>query len=72
MIGDLLSKENFNHLLDSHNKQMGQATMCGREYTLQVPYGVVQLVKHHLTGIVEKPNQNCFVSAGIYVLEPEA
>ncbi len=72
MNGDLLTKVNFNHLLDFHNEQMGHATMCVREYTFQVPYGVVQLDKQHLTGIVEKPIQNCFVSAGIYVLEPEA
>ena len=72
MNGDLLTKVNFNHLLDFHTEQIGQATMCVREYKFQVPYGVVQLDKHNLTGIVEKPVQNCFVSAGIYVLEPEA
>ncbi len=71
MNGDLLTKVNFAHLLDFHKEHQADATMCVREYKLQVPYGVVQLDKHRLTGIVEKPVQQFFVSAGVYVLEPE-
>lgn len=70
MNGDLLTKVNFGHLLDFHKEYQASATMCVREYKLQVPYGVVQMDKHRLTGIVEKPVQQFFVSAGVYVLEP--
>lgn len=71
MNGDLLTKVNFAHLLDFHKEYQADATMCVRDYKFQVPYGVVQLDKHRLTGIVEKPVQQFFVSAGVYVLEPE-
>ncbi len=71
MNGDLLTKVNFDHLLDFHDEHRADATMCVREYKVQVPYGVVQLDKHRLTGIVEKPVQQFFVSAGVYVLSPQ-
>jgi dTDP-glucose pyrophosphorylase len=71
MNGDLLTKVNFKHLLDFHTEHKSQATMCVREYKIQVPYGVVKLEQQRLVGIVEKPSQQFFVNAGVYVLEPE-
>lgn len=70
MNGDLLTKVNFDLLLDFHNKQKGVATMCIREYDFQVPYGVVQIENHLVADIVEKPLHKFFVNAGIYVLDP--
>jgi dTDP-glucose pyrophosphorylase len=70
MNGDLLTKVNFQQLIDFHSVHQAQATMCVREYSFQVPYGVVNMEKHRLTGIEEKPKQRFFVNAGIYVLEP--
>ena len=72
MNGDLLTKVNFQQLLDFHLEHQSQATMCVREYDFQVPYGVVRLEKHRLLQIEEKPVQRFFVNAGIYVLEPGA
>lgn len=72
MNGDLLTKVNFRQLLDFHQEHRAVATMCVREYRIQLPYGVVQLDKHRLTGITEKPVHNFFVSAGVYVFEPDA
>jgi dTDP-glucose pyrophosphorylase/predicted transcriptional regulator len=71
MNGDLLTKINFNQLLDFHRSQGAQATMCVREYDFQVPYGVVKIDKQRITSIDEKPTQRFFVNAGVYVLEPE-
>lgn len=71
MNGDLLTKVNFDQLLNFHLEHESTATMCVREYDYQVPYGVVKIEKERLLGIVEKPIQNFFVSAGIYVLQPE-
>ena len=71
MNGDLLTNINFEFLLDFHQHQKGVATMCVREYDFQVPYGVVQIEKHLVTDIVEKPVHKFFVNAGIYVLDPE-
>lgn len=70
MNGDLLTKVNFQQLLDYHQEHAASATMCVREYTFQVPYGVAKLEKHRLLDIEEKPVHRSFVSAGIYVLEP--
>ena len=71
MNGDLLTKVNFRQLIDFHKDHNAMATMCVREYEYQVPYGVVQIDQHRIAGIVEKPVQRQFVSAGIYVIQPD-
>ncbi|MBI5240008.1 MAG: nucleotidyltransferase family protein [Elusimicrobia bacterium] len=70
MNGDLLTKIDFNALLDFHQEDRHLATVCVREYEFQVPYGVVRMKGHKLEGIVEKPVHRFFVNAGIYVLDP--
>ena len=70
MNGDLLTRVNFQDLLDYHRDQKAQATMCVREYDFQVPFGVVEIDDHKIQGIDEKPVHRFFVNAGIYVLEP--
>ncbi|BCL60662.1 mannose-1-phosphate guanylyltransferase [Desulfomarina profundi] len=71
MNGDLLTKVNFEHLLEFHNESEGIATMCVREYDFQVPYGVVKARDNKMIGIEEKPIHKFFVNAGIYVLDLE-
>ena len=71
MNGDLLTKVNFQQLLDFHREHKAKATMCVREYRQQVPYGVVSVEEDQLVDIVEKPVEKYFVNGGIYVLEPE-
>lgn len=72
MNGDVLTKVNFQQLLEFHREHRALATMCVREYDFQVPYGVVTVDNHRILNIEEKPVQRFFVNAGIYVLEPEA
>jgi len=71
MNGDLLTKINLGELLKFHTSHKAHATMCVREYDSQVPFGVVEIEGHRMTGIQEKPVQRFFVNAGIYMLEPE-
>ena len=71
MNGDLLTKVDFDLLMNFHAAHKSRATMCVREYDFQVPYGVVTLDSHRLMGIEEKPVHRFFVNAGIYVLEPQ-
>lgn len=71
MNGDLLTNVNFEHLLEYHCAQNAIATMCVREYDFQVPYGVVNLDANRILSIEEKPVHKFFVSAGIYMLNPE-
>lgn len=70
MNGDLLTQVNFPQLLDFHDNCGADATMCVREYSYQVPFGVVSVNNNRLVDIKEKPVQSFFVSAGIYVLNP--
>jgi dTDP-glucose pyrophosphorylase len=71
MNGDLLTKINFEQLLEFHESNGLPATMCVREFQHQIPYGVVKTEEHRLVDIVEKPVHSYFVNAGIYVLSPE-
>ena len=71
MNGDLLTQANFGHILDFHNKHAAVATMCVREYSQQIPFGVVKLNGHDILSIDEKPHEINHVNAGIYVLSPE-
>jgi len=72
MNGDLLTKVNFQQLLDFHNEAKAEATMCVREYEYQVPYGVIRVDGHRLIMIEEKPLQRFFINGGIYVISPQA
>jgi dTDP-glucose pyrophosphorylase/predicted transcriptional regulator len=70
MNGDILTKMDFERLLDYHLKNQASATMCVREYDIQVPYGVCQIEKNQLQAIEEKPIHRYFISAGINILSP--
>lgn len=70
MNGDLLTNINYDHLLDFHQKTSADATMCVREYDIQIPYGVVNTKNDNIVSIDEKPLHKFFVNAGIYMLNP--
>ncbi|MBF0161017.1 MAG: nucleotidyltransferase family protein [Magnetococcales bacterium] len=70
MNGDLLTRINFQHILDFHTEHQAQATLCVRRLEQTIPFGVVEMAQHRLIGIEEKPTHHYFVNAGIYVLEP--
>ncbi|WP_286819260.1 nucleotidyltransferase family protein [Desulfobacter sp. UBA2225] len=75
MNGDLLTKVDFKQLLEFHinNNKLSNAmaTMCVREYNMQVPYGVIKQEGNKLVQLDEKPVQRFFVNGGIYVFQPE-
>ena len=70
MNGDLITRINFQDLLDYHKQQNSNATMCVRQYDFRVPFGVVGIDGNRITSIDEKPVHRFFVNAGIYVLDP--
>ena len=72
MNGDLLTKVNYNSLLNFHKEHEASATMCVRDYSMQIPYGVVRISNNSILEIDEKPVQRFFVNAGIYVLGTSA
>ena len=71
MNGDILTNINYEELLDFHKSNNAKATMCVREYDIEVPYGVVGMHKEDIISIEEKPIHSFFVNSGIYLLEPE-
>lgn len=71
MNADLLTKIDLRQLLDFHDDSSSAATMAVRAYDFEIPYGVVSTEGHRITGIEEKPVQQIFVNAGIYVINPE-
>ncbi|HRK17678.1 MAG TPA: nucleotidyltransferase family protein [Hyphomicrobiaceae bacterium] len=68
---DLLTSVDFTSLIEFHRQHKQPATMCVREYSMQVPYGVTQIDGHSLKALEEKPEFKFFINAGIYVLDPD-
>ena len=58
-------------MLKFHTQNNAIASMCVREYDLRIPYGVVNVENGEIKSIEEKPIHKFFVSAGIYMLNPE-
>jgi dTDP-glucose pyrophosphorylase len=71
MNGDLLTSMRFDALMRFHRETGAKATMCAREYSVQVPYGVIRVDGARLVEIEEKPVHSHFVNAGVYVLAPD-
>jgi NDP-sugar pyrophosphorylase family protein len=71
MNADILTLVDFESLMDFHCRNGSDATMCIREFGMEVPYGVVRLNKESIVSIEEKPIQQFYVNAGIYVLTPD-
>lgn len=72
MNGDILTLANFVDMLEAHESLNSAGTMAVREYSFEVPYGVVKIDGSKILSIEEKPIERSYVNAGIYVLSPEA
>lgn len=70
MNGDVLTKVDFAKLLEHHEQQRLDATMCVRELEHQVPFGVIESNNGLITEMVEKPTYRYRINTGIYVLSP--
>ncbi|MBI3434482.1 MAG: nucleotidyltransferase family protein [Proteobacteria bacterium] len=72
MNGDLLTTVNFEQMLKYHGEHQAFSTVCVREHTVTVPFGVVEFDDHRLLAIREKPTHKYFINAGVYLLDPDA
>lgn len=70
--GDLLTNENHSAVLSGHAASGAKATMLVRDYEMQVPFGVVAEEAGQIVSITEKPIERFTISAGMYVLAPDA
>ena len=71
MNGDVLTRLNPSQLLLFHTEHEAAATLCVREHTINVPFGVVQTKGVELAGFEEKPRYSQLVNAGVYVVDPQ-
>ena len=69
--GDLVTTLDYATLFAYHWRHGGAITITGVQHHTYIPYGVLRTAEHHVLGIDEKPQRTDFVSAGMYVLEPE-
>ena len=69
--GDILTKVDFNAMLDFHCEQRADMTVAVKPYEVQVPYGVVEVESDQLVRMKEKPTHRVFVNAGIYTFEKQ-
>jgi dTDP-glucose pyrophosphorylase len=72
MNSDLLTNCDFRQVIRFHKKTGAKATLGVREYSFQIPYGVVNIEGTEVQSISEKPLHRSMVSAGIYALDPWA
>ena len=70
--GDVLSTMNYSSILEFHNSSKSSATMCIKEESYQIPYGVIKVDNEkNITSMIEKPVEKFFINTGVYVLNPE-
>ena len=68
--GDVLTRFNPIHVLDYHNINQSNLTICAHTYEQTIPYGVIQTKGIKLQKIIEKPTFQHLINAGIYIINP--
>ena len=69
--GDVLTRVDYKNLLRFHAEHSAGATVCVREHTTEIPYGVIHVKDLHILKIEEKPRLLNYVNCGIYLINPE-
>lgn len=70
--GDILTKLDFSRFYEAHVSGGAVMTVGCVEYTVKIPFGVIENENGLVRGIAEKPEAAYLVAAGIYALSPEA
>jgi dTDP-glucose pyrophosphorylase len=66
--GDILSGINLTSMLNEHKLNHSDATMAIKEYTYQIPYGVVTSENNTIISMEEKPQYMHTINTGIYLI----
>jgi dTDP-glucose pyrophosphorylase len=66
--GDVYCPLDITNLINFHNHNQCDITMCVKEFQYQIPYGTIKTDGLNLIEIAEKPYLNYFVNAGIYII----
>lgn len=71
--GDIITSLDYEDFLQTHIKSNAVATMCVKQYSMQLPYAnIVSDEAGNLISLEEKPMVPFYINAGIYALSPEA
>lgn len=70
MNGDLITDFSVHSMLTAHRRAQAKATVAVRQYSHEVPFGVIDEEDGKLLRLVEKPAVRWQINAGIYCLEP--
>jgi dTDP-glucose pyrophosphorylase len=69
--GDIMTRVDFGAMLSFHREHAADMTVGIRQLETTVPFGVVESEGVDIVRIVEKPTMSHFISAGVYLLEPD-
>lgn len=69
---DILTKCDFREMLKFHEATRAVMTVGTVPYTVDLPYGVLEIDGEQLAGVKEKPRLDFVINSGIYVLSPLA
>lgn len=69
--GDVLTTISYNSIIEFHSVNKSIATMCIKEESYQIPYGVIDIDEEkNIISVTEKPSYKFFINTGIYLLDP--
>ena len=66
--GDVLTNLDYSKMVSFHQEKNAEATVCVREISHQIPYGVIERNDGLVTQITEKPTFFYYINTGVYVL----
>jgi len=69
---DILTKCDFREMLAFHERHHAVMTVGTVPYTVDMPYGILEVDGERLAGVNEKPRFDFMINAGIYVVSPRA
>jgi len=72
MNGDLVTEVDIGRMIEAHSTSNAYVTIGTRRYCHQVPFGCLEVEGGIVKRIEEKPLLERYVSAGVYILSPEA
>ena len=69
--GDLLTRVNFERMLDFHTEGGANFTIGVKEQSTQLPFGVVVTQGERVVEFKEKPEETRLINAGVYVINQD-
>ena len=69
--GDVITDLNIINLLKFHYDTGSDITVCAKQYSKSSMYGEISFKGHKINKIIEKPEKQNFINAGIYLINKE-